>query len=548
EDGRGTAQQVTRGEYDRKSRAVAATLAPAVGQAGRVLVLLAPGLDLLVALTGVLQAGGVAVTCPPPVSGANDPRTERAVQIAGNAEVNAVITTAELRDRLTELRERFGAEVPWFAVDETDPAAADGFEPPKLTGDDLALLQYTSGSTGAPKGVMVSHANLLHQIRNTVALGKLPQGTNIVTWISPYHALGIAGHLLLSQYLGGQGVFLTPEDFVADPLRWLRAISDTPGPVFGCAPNFAFERCIEHIPAERRKGLDLSGWHTTFNAAERVRPQTVKRFVEEFAPYGFRAETMSPGFGMTEAMLFITGRHSDPDPLVLTVDAAELERGRVVTVDGGERSLSLVGVGPAGPNCEVFIVDPATFQALDDNQVGEVWVRGPIVCQGYWQRPELTEETFGGRLADGTGPFLRTGDLGFRHAGEVVLCGRLKELIIIRGRNLYPQDVEMTCERQHPALNGMPAAAFSIEHEDEEKLVVVQSIQDTDGVDLDVLANKLRAAVTGEHEVEVHEVLLVGPDGVSKTVSGKVQRGACRDRYVAGQITPLAASKRNVAQ
>ncbi|SCE99947.1 amino acid adenylation domain-containing protein [Micromonospora viridifaciens] len=546
-DGRGVAQELTRAAYDRRSAALAAILAPHLGPAGRVLVLLAPGLDFLVGLTGVMYAGGVAVACPPPVDGAGDPRTERAVQIAGNAEVTAVVTTAELVGRLGELRERLGADVPWYAVDRVDESAADGWSPPELTGDDLALLQYTSGSTGAPKGVMVSHRNLLHQIAQTAALAGLPAGANVVSWISPYHALGVAGHLLLSQYLGGRAVFLTPEDFVADPLRWLRAISDTPGPVFGCAPNFAFERCLAQVPAERRAGLDLSGWHTTFNAAERVRAETVRRFCAEFAPYGFRPETMSPGFGMTEAMLFLTGRHGDPEPLILRVDAAELEQGRVVTTDGDDRSLTLVGVGPHGPHCEILVVDPATRAPLDDDRVGELWVRGAVVCQGYWQRPELSAETFGARLADGRGPFLRTGDLGFRYAGELVLCGRLKEMIIIRGRNLYPQDVEMTCERVHPALKGAPAAAFAVDQDGEERLVVVQSIADTDGVDLDDLARRLRAAVTNEHEVEAYEVLLVGPDGVAKTVSGKVQRGACRDRYLAGELRPLARAGRPVA-
>ncbi|SCG54237.1 non-ribosomal peptide synthetase [Micromonospora halophytica] len=546
-DGRGVARELTRSAYDRRSAALAAALAPHLGPAGRVLVLLAPGLDFLVGLTGVMYAGGVAVACPPPVDGAGDPRTERAVQIAGNAEVSVVVTTAELADRLTELRGRLGPDVPWLAVDRIDEATADGWSPPELTGDDLALLQYTSGSTGAPKGVMVSHRNLLHQIDQTVTLAGLPAGANVVSWISPYHALGVAGHLLLAQYLGGRAVFLTPEDFVADPLRWLRAISDTPGPVFGCAPNFAFERCLAQVPAQRRAGLDLSGWHTTFNAAERVRAATIARFTEEFRRYGFRPETMAPGFGMTEAMLFLTGRHADPEPLVLRVDAAELEQGRVVPVDGDDRSLTLVGVGPAGPHSEILVVDPATRTVCANDRVGELWVRGPVVCQGYWQRPELTEETFGARLADGTGPFLRTGDLGFRHEDDLVLCGRLKEMIIIRGRNLYPQDVEMTCERVHPALAGAPAAAFAVDTDGEERLVVVQSIADTTGVDPDDLVARLRAAVTNEHEVEVHEVVLVGPEGVAKTVSGKVQRGACRDRYLAGELQPLARGGRPAA-
>jgi amino acid adenylation domain-containing protein len=546
-DGRGAVRELTRGAYDRRSAALAAALAPRLAPAGRVLVLLAPGLDFLVGLTGVLYAGGVAVACPPPVDGAGDPRTERAVQIAGNAEVSAVVTTAALVDRLGELRDRLGPDVPWLAVDGIDESTADGWTPPELTGEDLALLQYTSGSTGAPKGVMVSHRNLLHQIDQTVALAGLPPGANVVSWISPYHALGVAGHLLLSQYLGGRAVFLSPEDFVADPLRWLRAISDTPGPVFGCAPNFAFERCLSQVPAERRKGLDLSGWHTTFNAAERVRAGTIARFTEAFGPYGFRPETMAPGFGMTEAMLFLTGRHADPEPLVLHVDAAELERGRVLPADPGDRSLTLVGVGPAGPHCEILVVDPQTRQVVADDRVGELWVRGEVVCQGYWQRPELSAETFGARLADGTGPFLRTGDLGFRHDGDLVLCGRLKEMIIIRGRNLYPQDVELTCERVHPALAGAPAAAFAVDLDGEERLVVVQSVPDTTGVDLDDLAGRLRAAVTDDHEVETYEVLLVGPDGVAKTVSGKVQRGACRDRYLAGELRPLARAGRPAA-
>ncbi len=551
----GRRASLTRGELDTRCRALAATLAGACRQADRVLVLLPPGLDFLVGLIGTLYAGAVAVACPPPVDGPGDPRTERAAQIASNAEVSAVVTLARYADELAEVRGSLAPGAPWISVDTLDDQLAQGYRPVPVDAEDLALLQYTSGSTGAPKGVMVSHGNLTHQLAQMQQISGLPDGGNIVTWISPYHALGVAGHLLLSQYVGGQGVFLSPEDFVPRPVRWLRAISDTPGPVLSCAPNFAFDRCVEHVDEADRDGLDLSGWHTTLNAAERIRAQTIERFTETYAPYGFQPTTMQPGFGQTETMLFITGRHADPRPTVLDVDAAELEHGRAVAerAEAGtvpaERRLRLVGVGNAGPHCEVIVVDPSSRARLDADQVGEVWISGPIVCQGYWRRDELTAETFHATLDDDTGPYLRTGDLGFLHDGELVLCGRVKELIIIRGRNLYPQDVELTSERTHPALTGAPAAAFSVESDAGERLVIVQSVPDPDAVDiaLETLAARIGAAVTAEHEVEVHEVVLVKPDGISRTVSGKVQRGQCQSRYTGGELSPLAISRRSLA-
>ncbi|MGA8112048.1 MAG: amino acid adenylation domain-containing protein, partial [Actinocatenispora sp.] len=541
-DGRGVGHDLTRGRYHRRSTAVAAALAAHVRPGARVLVLLSPGLEMAVGVTGVLYAGGVAAPCSPPPEDVTDPRSERVVQIARQVDVGAVVATADTAARLTDLRAKLG-DLPWVAVDTVDDA--DGYEPPSLTGDDPALLQFSPGPTGAGRGIVVSHTNLLAQIDQTVRLAHLPAGANVVGWVSPYHALGIAGHLLLSQYLGGRHVSLAPEDFVADPLRWLRAISDTPGPVFSCAPNFAFDRCVDRIPAERRAGLDLSGWQTAFNAAERVQPHTVERFVDAFAPHGFAAATMAPGYGMSETMLFLTGRHPGTDPLVLTVDPAELGRGRVARVDATD-GLSLVGLGATGPHCELLLVDPETRTPVDADRVGEVWVRGPVVCQGYHDRPELTAETFGGTLADGTGPYLRTGDLGFRHDGELVLSGRCKELAIIRGRNLFPEDVEATCRRVRPALADMPGAAFSVDSDEGERLVVVQSVPaDDDGEDLDALAARLRAAVTGEHEVEVHDLLVVAPDQVPRRPDGTVHRDATRQRYLADELVARATSRRN---
>ncbi len=542
-DGRGVPETLSRGEYHRRAAEVASVLATRVRPADRVLVLLDPGLDLLVGLTGVLYAGAVAAACAPPSADVADLRAERVLRIVEQADIAAVVTTAALRDRLSGLRDQLG-ELPWFAVDEAvDPALVRSFVAPAIRGEDLALLQFSPGPTGAGRGIMVSHANLLAQIRQTVSLAGLPQGANVVSWIPPYHALGIAGHLLLSQYLGGRAVLLAPEDFVADPLRWLRAVSDTPGPVFSCAPNFAFERCVEYIGTDRREGLDLSGWHTAFNAAERVRPGTLARFVEAFGPYGFSAPVLAPGYGMSETMLFLTGRHPETAPLVLRVDPVQLAQGRVTPVPAPATGTELVGLGPAGPHCEILVVHPTDRTPMPAGRVGEVWVRGPVVCQGYWKAPELTAETFGATLTDGTGPYLRTGDLGCWYEGELVLCGRRKELVIIRGRNLFPQDVEATCARVDPASAHLPAAAFAVDTDDEERLIVVQAVADDDPVGSEVLAGKLRAAVTGDHEVEAHEVLLVAPGEIPCHPDGSVRRDACRERYLAGALTPVAVSR-----
>nr|WP_260860122.1 non-ribosomal peptide synthetase [Streptomyces cupreus] len=544
---------LSRAELDTRCSALADALAAHELARHRVLVLAPPGLDFIVGLFGTLYAGAVAVTCPPPVSDESDPRTERAVRIASDAQVSAVVTTREVQDRLGELRRRFG-DVPWLAVDDVEPAAAGRPAVPAADRSDLALLQYTSGATGGPKGVMISHDNLVHQLSQAATIFQLPPGSNVVSWISPYHALGIVVHLMLSQYLGGQAVFLAPEDFVGHPLRWLRAISDTPGPVLSCAPNFAFGLCTDHISERERTGLDLSGWRTTLNTAERVQAHSMARFIEAYQPHGFRTAAMCPGFGMTEAMV-LTGQRRGR-PLVLDVDAAELERGRAVVLGEpdpapdpapdagtgeGERRLRLVGVGQPGPYSEVIVVDPERRQRLGEHEVGEVWIRGPVVCQGYWRRAELTEETFGARLSDGEGPYLRSGDMAFLHNGELVLCGRRKEMIIVRGRNLYPQDIESAGERAHPALRGAPAAAFSVNSEAGEELVLVQSVPDADALPLPLpeLARRIRSAVTGAHEVEVHHLVLVPTAQIPKTISGKIQRGECRRRYLADELETL---------
>lgn len=536
------AETLTREALDGRARSVAATLQQRGAGNGRVLLLLTPGPDFVAGLFGCYYAGACAVACAPPKAGGDDATAARFAQIGTDADVAAVITHRARAAELRRLWDENGApDRPWIEIDG-ECAEAALWSPPRISGDDLAIIQYTSGSTGMPKGVMVSQDNLLEQLRVFRDLAELPEGCEVVTWMPVYHALGIAGTVTLSQFIGGRCTQLTPEDFVAEPFRWLKAISDASGPVFSCGPNFAYDRCVERVTPQQREELDLRHWHSAFNAAERIQPRTIERFTATFEPHGFRPDAWFPGYGLTEVTLGVCGRRG-PDPLVLTVDAAGLEHGRAepVAEDTGSRSAGLVGCGVAHPRVRMLIVDPDTRRELAADEVGEIWISGAVVNQGYWRRPEQTAEAFGGYLADGSGPFLRTGDLALRHRGELIVCGRLKELIIIRGRNIHPQDVEAAARGAHPALASAPAAAFSVDGDEGERLILVQAVPDAEGLDLSALATDVRAAIVAGLAVEPYEIVFTGPDDIPMTGSGKIRRTTCRQAYLDGEIAALRA-------
>lgn len=534
------AETLTREALDTRARAVAATLQQRGVGTGRVLLLLTPGPDFIAALFGCYYAGAGVVACAPPKAGADGAMTERFAQIGADADVAAVVTHGAPAVELRRLWDESGApDRPWIDIDG-ECAEATLWTPPRISGDDLAIIQYTSGSTGMPKGVMVSQDNLIEQLRVFRDLAELPDGCEVVTWMPIYHALGIAGTVTMSQFIGGRCTQLTPDDFVAEPFRWLKAISDASGPVFSCGPNFAYDRCVEQVTPRQREMLDLRHWHSAFNAAERIQHRTIEQFTATFEPHGFHRAAWFPGYGLTEVTLGVCGRRG-PDPLVLTVDAARLERGHAEPVAGDAegRSTGLVGCGVPHPRVRMLVVDPDTRKECGAGEVGEIWISGTVVNQGYWNRPEQTAETFGGYLADGSGPFLRTGDLALWHDGDLVVCGRLKELIIIRGRNIHPQDVEAAARTAHPALATAPAAAFSVDHDEGERLVLVQAVPDPDELDLTALAADVRAAVVTGLEVEPYEITFVGSGDVPMTGSGKIRRTTCRQAYLDGEITAL---------
>ncbi|HEX7239344.1 MAG TPA: AMP-binding protein, partial [Longimicrobiaceae bacterium] len=396
-----------------------------------------------------------------------------------------------------------------------------------------------------PKGVMVSHGNLLHNFALIEEFcGYTPQ-TRSVIWLPPYHDMGLIGGILQPLFTGYWAALFSPVAFIQRPARWLEAVSRYRATSSG-GPNFAYDLCVHAVRPEERAGLDLSHWEIAFNGAEPVRHETLRAFAEAFAPCGFRARAFYPCYGLAEATLMVTGSRPAEPPVERALDPDALGEGGVREA-APEGRYRLVGSGRSAASQRVLIVDPATLREGPADRVGEVWVSGASVARGYWGRPEETAETFGAYEAETReGPFLRTGDLGFLDGDELFITGRLKDLIVIRGRNHYPQDVEQTAIRSHPGLRAGSGAAFSVEQGGEERLVVVQEVSRQAAAVLDVeeVASAIRRAVASEHGLQVHAVAVVRPGGVPKTSSGKVQRRSCRGRFLAGELPLVGVSVR----
>jgi acyl-CoA synthetase (AMP-forming)/AMP-acid ligase II len=557
---------------DQRARAIGAALQQ-LGAAGqRALLLYPPGLDFVAAFFGCLYGGAVAVPAYPPRSARMLPRL---LEMARDARPPVALTTTQLEAAIGGL-----AQVPelaalrLLATDAVPLEQADSWSDPGVTAASLAFLQYTSGSTAAPKGVMISHGNLLHNEEMIRQAFGQSAASVIVGWLPLYHDMGLIGNVLQPLYLGARCVLMSPIAFLQNPKRWLATISRYRATTSG-GPNFAYDLCVRKIAAADRADLDLASWDLAFNGAEPVRAESMARFAEAFAPCGFSPRAFFPCYGLAEATLFVAGGSaSEPrppetsevaaagprrEPRVAAFDRVLLEAGEARPLPASDPAARrLVSCGHAWLGQEIAIVDPASLTRCAGGRVGEVWVRGASIAQGYWRRPEETADTFAGRLADeATGPaaaggeaapFLRTGDLGFLDGGELFVTGRLKDLIIIRGRNLYPQDIELTVERSHPALRAGCGAAFSIELGEEERLVVVQEHERTAGDSplepdrIEAIAEAVRRAVAEQHEAQVQQLVLLRAGTIPKTSSGKIQRRACRAALLAGKLEVLGAS------
>lgn len=543
-DGENDREFISYGQLDAQARAIGGYL-QSRGLAGQRALLLYPsGPEFVAAFFGCLYAGVVAVPAYPPRRNRNLGRIR---SIIGDAEPRICLTTEDVLGRieplLTEMPDL--ASLEWKCTRETGETDAAAWVDPQITPDTLAFLQYTSGSTGTPKGVMVSHGNLLHNTELIACAYQAPHDATGVTWLPLYHDMGLIGGILQPIFFGRPTYIMTPTHFLQKPLRWLRLLSDTGAPISG-GPNFAYDLCVERITEAEKRTLDLSQWLIAYNGAEPVRAETIERFSKAFEVCGFRRETFYPCYGLAEATLMVAGGDTRVAPPIRTFDAGRMQEGFVEPVaEGAEGSVRLVGSGRSAPDQEVVIVDPETLTEQPIGRVGEIWVRGPSVAKGYWRREDATQETFAATLPDGRGPFLRTGDLGCFHAvngeePELFVNGRLKDLIILRGVNHYPQDLERTTEQAHEDLAVGAGAAFAVGSDGAEQLVIVQEVSRKRDIDYNAVCAAARSELGKVHEVSPRELVLIKPNSITKTSSGKIQRHACRMAYEAGELDVVA--------
>ena len=548
-EGKEPTAALTYGELDRRARAIGAHLQEAGLADERVLMIFPPGLEYVAAFFGCLYARAVPVPAYPPRPNRSFDRLQAIVDDARPA--MALTTQAILAQISPRLAQAPGLQaLRWEAVEAIGDGEAGGWRQPRVDEGTLAFLQYTSGSTSTPKGVMVSHGNLLHNERMIQRAFEQDERSVIAGWLPLFHDMGLIGNVLQPLYVGARCILLPPVAFLQRPACWLEAITRYRATTSG-GPNFAYDLCVRKIRPEQRESLDLSSWTVAFNGAEPIQGETLDRFAEAFAPCGFRREAFYPCYGLAEATLFVSGGARMHGARTRDFQRAELERNRALPAAEGEADArSLVSCGAAWLDQEIRIVDPESAVPREPGWIGEIWVAGSSVAQGYWDRPEESERTFQARLAGGgEETFLRTGDLGFVADGELYVTGRLKDLLIIRGRNHYPQDIERTVERCDAALRPAEGAAFSVEVGGEERLVVAQEVVRTARAgDLGSAVEAIRRSVAEEHEIQAYAIVLVRTGSILKTSSGKIQRRALRQAFLDGALAVVLEWRAGAAQ
>lgn len=538
EDGYSESDRITFSQMNRRVKAVAAALQSRFNKGDRALMLFPSGIDFIVSLFGCLYSGIIGVPAYPP---RKNRMFERFEAIVNDCRPSILLTTSKIRD---DISKNFSGEVcleglDFMVYEEIDPEMESRWTDPVLQPDDLALLQYTSGSTGIPNGVMVSHFNIVQNseyIRHAFGHDANTFGVN---WLPGFHDMGLIGALFQPPYLGATNAIIPPNAFLLRPMNWLRAISKYRATTAG-GPNFALDFCVDRFKPEELEGTDLSSVKPFFCGAEPIRKETLDRFCETFKPYGFDARQIYPCYGLAESVLIVSGGALDEEPVYVTVDAKEIEKGEVIIVpENHPNARTFVSCGYPWQGTKVAIVDSALSIVNVEGHVGEVWVSGPSVARGYWNKPEETEKTFKACLADtGEGPFLRTGDLGFIYEGHLYISGRIKDLIIIRGMNHYPHDIEHTVGLSHEAIQQGAVAAFSIDEGGEERLGIVCEIRRTHLRDLkaEAVFEAIRQAVADNHQLQVHAVALIRTGTIPKTSSGKIQRLAAKKEYLQGEL------------
>lgn len=543
----GEIQDISYGRLAERSRAIAAWLQERGLAGSRVMLLYPPGIEFICGYLGCLSAGVIAVPGLPPHGRSQNHRALlRMKRLIADADAKVILGGREVMAALATMAEHLPelAEITCVATEDIPDEAAGSWREPDLSADSVAFLQYTSGSTSAPRGVMVTHGNLLDNERViTERMGHTPDVIEeyghelFVSWLPVYHDMGLIGPVLNAAYLGVTATLFSPLHFLQRPERWLHAISRYRPHTSG-GPNFAYELCLKQATPELLDGLDLSRWRVAFNGAEPVRAATLRRFTETFGAAGFRREALYPCYGLAEATLIVTGGSVQAPPTLATATGTTEAGPQGSAPEARSLDAAAVGSGRPGPGITVVIADPERQKELPEGEVGEIWVSGASVAKGYWRNALATRQTFRAILEGHEGRFLRTGDLGFLRGGELFVTGRLKDLIVIEGRNHYPQDLELSAEMSHWALRPGCTAAFSVDSggEGEQPVVVAETAPEAAG-ESEKIIDLIRGAISEAHGLPVRDVVLVHPGTIPKTSSGKIQRGASRAAYLDGTLS-----------
>jgi len=545
-DGEEQAEHWDYAELDRGARSLAVAIREHCRPGDRVLMLHPSGLEYVRSFFACLYAGVIGVPLfPPRLIATLLPRDLRRIRIiTADCDPPLVLTTSMVLDAaealLPEVPEL--AQKKWLATDRVTHEGADAWRAPELKPETIAFLQYTSGSTSDPKGVMVSHGNLIVNEQMIAHGAGYTRDSVMVSWLPLFHDLGLIGAVLQPCFTGFLCVMMSPEAFLHRPMRWMRAITKYGGTAGG-GPNFAYELCVRKAKPADLEGIDLSTWTSAYNGGEPIRVETLERFVEKFGTCGFRRESFFPVYGLAEATVYVAGGPRPGPAAVKRLDVAALGQGRAVEAPPGTKSRDVVGSTRSQIYQQVAIVDPETRRRTGPGEIGEIWLSGPHIAQGYWEQPEESEKTFRARLADGgDGAWLRTGDLGFVEGEEIYLTGRRKNVIIIEGRNHHAHDLEYTAEGAHPLIRAGCSAAFVLEQENGgERVGMALEVRPERQVgDLPEIARAVQQAVALEHEIRLGVVILMESGTVPKTSSGKIQRQACRKLFYEGKLESLA--------
>jgi acyl-CoA synthetase (AMP-forming)/AMP-acid ligase II len=533
-------------QLDTMSRSVASCLQQHGKKGDRVVLFFQPGIPYIISLFACFYAGMVAVPAYPP---RRNRSSYRVFSIVENAGVSMCLTSQQVKK---DIERNFASDfasqnLHWICYEDAIMHSAGLWNDPNLKGEELALLQYTSGSTGEPKGVMITHYQILYNseyIRQSFGFSKQTIGMN---WLPIYHDMGLIGTIMQAPYIGALSITMPPVAFLQDPLKWLKAISRFKVTTAG-GPNFGFDHCLQKVPQHELSHLDLSSVETFFCGAEPVRAKTMQDFASYFAQAGARPEQLYPCYGMAETVLIVTGGNKLSPLRFITINSKALARGIVEKIGEDQpEAITLTGCGHTWMDTKVRIVHPETYEAVPEGHTGEIWICGSGVTQGYWGRTEENLRTFGAQIHnEGSTSYFRSGDLGFMDGNELYITGRIKDLLIFRGVNYYPTDIEFAVQEAHASLRKNAGAAFSVMVHGEEQLIIAQEVERSAMHNLpqDELFSTIRQTLSEEFELSVYAILLLRPGSIPLTSSGKIQRRVTKYGYLTGELQSIAAWKK----